>query len=110
MLETGLDPELIKKSYEDKSFTINDVTYEMLDLSNEVALDIIGAAQLVAQSGAVVNSQNWKLLQKKLFDAFKVGDSLLSRLPKHFEEHKSNYFSFISYAATVVNYPFTPGA
>lgn len=103
------DLELVKKCYEDKEVTIHGVTYKMLDLTNQQAFDIIGASQELAASGAILNSSSWKKLESRLFNAFMIDSSMLSKLPKHFEEHRANYLTFFNYAVAMVSYPFQSG-
>ena len=106
MQSREIDPDVVKKSYEDGWVEINGITYTMLKLSNEVALDIVGLSQVCAGAGARINDNNWKELQKKIYNAFSVDGQLLSRIPGHFEEHRGSYFTFLSYAIAMVSYPF----
>ena len=107
MQDTDLD--LVKKCYEDKEVTINSVTYKMLDITNQQAFDIIGASQELAATGAILNSPAWKKLESRLFNVFMIDNSMLSKLPRHFEEYRGNYLTFVNYAVAMVSYPFQSG-
>lgn len=104
-----LPKEVIAQCVADQEFTIADRTYKMLRVPYRNALKVIGAAQQIERGTIVIGDAGWVEMEKELSRHFMLDNSIISKLPDHFQEHPEDYMTFITYAIGMITYPFMKG-
>lgn len=101
-----IENDKIKEILDDRFFELEGVRYDLLVVPRKTALKIVGISQMIAEKQCMIGDDKWFELEELIFKVFSVDNDMLIKKTDHFEKHSKNYMTFMSYAISVIAYPF----
>lgn len=105
----------VKAVYEDGEATINGRDYKFLGTNHNTRRKIFAFFTKVQKELAVGNfsflaSSEFVTIEKDINNMVTFEESLIGKLPGHWDEYPEDYIKFISTAMGVISYPFLKGS
>lgn len=107
--------EMIKAVYEDGFAEINEREYHFLKMRHQQRRSVFAffssiQRDIQRQDFSFLDDPRFKNVEKIIEASVTFDDSLLAKLPNHWDEHPQDYLTFVSTALAVISYPFMPAS
>jgi hypothetical protein len=107
--------EMIKAVYDDGFAEINGREYHFLDMRHQQRRSVFAffssiQRDIQRQDFSFLDDPRFKNVEKIIESSVSIDDSLLAKLPNHWEDYPQDYLKFVSTALAVISYPFMPAS
>ena len=107
--------EMIKAVYEDGFAEINEREYHFLKMRHQQRRSVFAffssiQRDIQRQDFSFLDDPRFKNVEKIIESSVSFNDSLLAKLPNHWDEYPQDYLTFVSTALAVISYPFMPAS
>ena len=107
--------EMIKAVYDDGFAEINGREYHFLKMRHQQRRSVFAffssiQRDIQRQDFSFLDDPRFKNVEKIIESSVSIDDSLLAKLPNHWEDYPQDYLKFVSTALAVISYPFMPAS
>lgn len=107
--------EMIKAVYDDGFAEINEREYHFLKMRHQQRRSVFAffssiQRDIQRQDFSFLDDPRFKNVEKIIESSVSFDDSLLAKLPNHWDEYPQDYLTFVSTALAVISYPFMPAS